>query len=213
MRRQVITFLKRALNPQPDARAEWPRILPAAVSIGSGTRLAGAQLRVEDANGCALNIGAESNIEGALIFEKSGAQINVGARTHIGGGALIDAACRIEIGDDVLVGFDVLLMDHDSHSLRFAIRRNDVRGMIEDTKNWTDVRMSPIDIHNKAWIGARAIILRGVTIGEGSIVAAGSVVTKSIPPWSIAAGNPARVVRVMTKDEREFEQAASICNK
>ncbi|MGI8654661.1 MAG: acyltransferase [Pyrinomonadaceae bacterium] len=213
MRRHIVTFLKRTLNPQPNARAEWPRILPGAVSIGSGTRIAGSQLRVEDANGCALDIGAQSNIEGALIFEKSGAQINVGARTHIGGGTLIDAACRIEIGNDVLVGFDALLMDHDSHSLRFAIRRNDVRGIIEGTKDWTDVRMAPIVIHDKAWIGARAIILRGVTIGEGSIVAAGSVVTKSIPAWSIAAGNPARIVRAMTEDERDFEQTALIGNK
>jgi acetyltransferase-like isoleucine patch superfamily enzyme len=57
------------------------------------------------------------------------------------------------------------------------------------------VVVKPVRIGDKSWIGLNVIILKGVEIGEGAVVAAGSVVTKNIPPWTIAAGNPARVIR------------------
>ncbi|MCC6483663.1 MAG: hypothetical protein IT209_02355 [Armatimonadetes bacterium] len=62
-------------------------------------------------------------------------------------------------------------------------------------KDWSHVKMAPVRICDKAWIGARAIILKGVTIGEGAVIGAGSVVTKDVPAWCVAAGNPARVIR------------------
>ena len=58
---------------------------------------------------------------------------------------------------------------------------------------WSDVANQPIKICKNAWIGTRSIILKGVTIGEGAIVAAGSVVTKDVPPYTLVAGNPAIV--------------------
>jgi len=58
------------------------------------------------------------------------------------------------------------------------------------------------NIKDKAWIGFNSIILKGVTIGEGSIVGAGSVVTKDIPDWSIVGGNPAKVIREISENER-----------
>jgi acetyltransferase-like isoleucine patch superfamily enzyme len=62
--------------------------------------------------------------------------------------------------------------------------------------------MKPVKINDRVWIGFNSIILKGVTIGEGGIVGAGSVVTKDVPPYTIVAGNPARVIREIPIDER-----------
>lgn len=157
---------------------------------------------MRDANGCSLTIGSDSNIEAALVLERSGARIGIGARTHIGSGTVVNAAEMIEIGDDVLIAFDVLISDHNSHSLSFRERKEDVRDWIKGKKDWANVAMAPVKIQNMAWIGARAIILKGVTIGEGAIVGAGSVVTKDVPSWTIVGGNPASVIRELTQEER-----------
>jgi acetyltransferase-like isoleucine patch superfamily enzyme len=61
---------------------------------------------------------------------------------------------------------------------------------------------SPVVIENDAWIGCMSIVLKGITIGEGAIVGAGSVVTKPIPPYSIVAGNPAQIVREIPRQDR-----------
>jgi len=63
------------------------------------------------------------------------------------------------------------------------------------TKNWQVVPMAPIHISDKVWIGFNVIILKGVNIGEGAIIAAGSVVTKDVPAWTLVGGNPARVIK------------------
>jgi acetyltransferase-like isoleucine patch superfamily enzyme len=119
----------------------------------------------------------------------------IGDRTHVGGGSLIDAAERIEIGNDVLISFDVVIMDHDSHALEFEKRRHDVADWLEGKKDWSHVPRRQVRIADKAWIGVRAMILKGVELGEGCVVAAGAVVTKDVPPWTLVAGVPARVVR------------------
>lgn len=206
MNTRIRSFLKRILGGRSlDPVREWPRLLEGRVNIGAGTRLSGATLAARDPAGCALSIGADSNVESALVFEKGDAQIRIGARTHVGGGTMLAAAQLIEIGDDVLVAFDALITDHNSHSLCFAERSGDVREWIQGRKDWSNVPMVPVKIGNKAWIGARAIILKGVTIGEGAVVGAGSVVTKDVPDWTIVAGNPARTIRQLTAEERRVE--------
>jgi acetyltransferase-like isoleucine patch superfamily enzyme len=65
-----------------------------------------------------------------------------------------------------------------------------------------EIGASPIIIEDDAWIGFNSIILKGVTIGKGSIVGAGSVVTKSVPPWTIVGGNPAKIIREIPENER-----------
>ncbi len=140
-----------------------------------------------------------------MVFEKDAAQIWIGSRTHAGSGTIVAAAQSIEIGDDVLIAFDALITDHNSHSLSFAERSRDVRDWISGRKDWSRVPTAAVKIGNKAWIGARAIILKGVTIGEGAVVGAGSVVTKDVPAWTIAAGNPARIIRPLTDEERRVE--------
>ncbi len=206
MKTRIRSFLKRTLVGRPlDPFQEWPRLLEGRVTIGAGTKLSGANLAVRDPAGCSLSIGADSNVEASLVFEKDSASISIGSRTHVGGGTVLAAACNIEIGDDVLVAFGALITDHNSHSLCFAERSNDVREWIRGRKDWAHVPMASVKIGNKAWIGARAIILKGVTIGEGAVAGAGSVVTKDVPDWTIVAGNPARIIRPLTAEERRVE--------
>jgi acetyltransferase-like isoleucine patch superfamily enzyme len=180
-------------------------LLGGRVSIGDGANINAARLAARQPDGCSLAIGNDSNIECALVFEKDSAHISVGARTHVGSGTIVAAAHSIEIGDDVLIAFDALITDHNSHSLVFADRSRDVRDWIGGRKDWSRVPMAAVKIGNKAWIGARAIILKGVNIGEGAVIGAGSVVTKDVPDWTIAAGNPARVIRPLTEEERKVE--------
>ena len=186
-------------------RVRWKRSIDGRLSIGVGTKVQCATLVVRNPQECSLVIGRYSDINANITLERENVQVAIGCRTHIGAGTLLDAAHSITIGSDVLIAFDVLVMDHNSHAIKFAERATDVQDWMKGGKDWTNVKTAAVEIHDKAWVGARAIVLRGVTIGEGAIVAAGSVVTKSVPPWTIVGGNPARVIRELTEDERRLE--------
>jgi galactoside O-acetyltransferase len=189
------SFLRRALRRPASRRQEWSRLLGDRLCIGEGTRIETASLVARNPAGCRLVLGANSNIECRIVFEREQASVEIGSRTHVGGGTLLDAAERIVIGDDVLVAFDVIVMDHDSHALGFERWRHDVAQWIEGRKDWTWVKRSAVEIADKAWIGARALLLKGVHVGEGAIVAAGSVVTRDVPAWTLVGGNPAKELR------------------
>ena len=79
---------------------------------------------------------------------------------------------------------------------------HDVEQWIKGRKDWSGVKIAPVQIENRAWLGFNVSVLPGVIIGEGAIVGACSLVTKSVPAWTIVAGNPARVLRELTTDER-----------
>jgi len=98
------------------------------------------------------------------------------------------AAQSIEIGNGVKIGGGVCIYDTDFHSLNPCSRQNPEL----DRK---EARSAPVKIGNHVFIGARSMILKGVHIGDNSIVGAGSVVSKDIPPNEIWAGNPARKLR------------------
>ena len=149
---------------------------------------------------CDLKVGEDSMIEGELIFDKSDAAISVGNRVFFSG--TIVAAKEVHIGDDVMISWGVTITDHNSHSLKSSERAQDVLDWKIGKKDWSNVKMSPVKICDKVWIGFNSIILKGVTIGEGAIVGAGSVVTKSVPPWTIVGGNPARVIREIPSEDR-----------
>ena len=154
--------------------------------------------------GVCVKIEEDSQLFGRLIVQTPGATIRIGRRTQIGAATLI-SACGIEVGDDVLIAWDVTLLDNDSHSLYWDERKNDVAQCAMDyrqtphdlarNKDWSVVPMQPIRIADKTWIGFGSTILKGVTIGEGAVVAAKSVVTRDVAPYSLVAGNPSRVIR------------------
>jgi len=150
---------------------------------------------------CRISIG-EMSIFLGRITERSNAIIEVGERCFIGAESLLIASKHISIGNDVMVASGVTFYDHNSHSLKWSDRKNDVVEWYYGRKNWDTVASKGICVKDKTWIGFNSIILKGVVIGEGAIVAAGSVVTKSVPAWSIVAGNPARLIREIPPDER-----------
>jgi acetyltransferase-like isoleucine patch superfamily enzyme len=151
-------------------------------------------------NNCIVHVDEQTQIAGTLIFDKDNAFISIGKRGFMNG--TIIAAHSIEIGDDVLISWGTTIVDHNSHSISFSNRSSDAINWITGKKDWSHVKIAPIKICDKVWIGFNAIILKGVTIGEGAVVGAGSVVTKDVPPWTIVAGNPARVIREIPEDER-----------
>lgn len=105
----------------------------------------------------------------------------------IGNNFYMNAGCHIlgeiTIGNDVLIGPKTLIWGKDKE-----IRRGELIRKQPDIK-------SPITIGNDVWIGANATILKGVYIGDGAVIGAGSVVTKNIPEYAIAVGNPAKVIK------------------
>jgi galactoside O-acetyltransferase len=158
-----------------------------------------------------INIGTESVLGCLVVLERATGCVNIGSRTYIGGGSKLIASTSISIGNDVMISWGCTIVDHDSHSLDYRQRAEDIqswrRGLIKGglqvaaaNKNWDYVKQAPISIHDKAWIGMDVLILKGVTIGEGAVVAARSVVTKDVPPWTLAAGNPAQKIRLLPKD-------------
>lgn len=148
-----------------------------------------------------LLVGSGSIIETKIVFERELASVFIGDRTFIGAG-VVTVSHSVRIGNDVMIAWGVCVSDHNSHSTTFSIRKSDVTDWLQGKKEWDGVLFAPVVISDKAWIGFNSILLKGVTIGEGAIVGAGSVVTKSVPPWTIVAGNPARIIREIPENER-----------
>lgn len=116
--------------------------------------------------------------------------VKMGKNVFIGYGVYVDVdGCDIiNIGDNVLIAAQCLFLAHRRNIGTYK------RGMLQN--ELTYIR-EPIVIEKNASIGMRSIIMPGVTIGEGAVIAAGSVVTKNVPPYTIVAGNPAKVIRVI----------------
>ena len=116
-------------------------------------------------------------------------------------GALVMAEERIEIGSHCLISWNVGIADSDFHPLEPAQRIIDAHALapfFKDRPPRPKLRTVPVIISDNVWIGMNAVILKGVTIGENSVVAAGAVVTKSVPPNVVVAGNPAVITKTLT---------------
>jgi acetyltransferase-like isoleucine patch superfamily enzyme len=110
----------------------------------------------------------------------AGGHLEIGNNVFINYGTSLVSSNHVKIGDDCLIGAHAMIMDCDFHR-------------VED-KAW-DTTGVPIILEDRVWIGNRSIVLKGVRIGHDSVVAAGSVVTHDVPPRTVVAGVPARVVR------------------
>lgn len=146
-----------------------------------------------------IRIGSYSCIRGNLEVQRDGGFIEIGERCYIGDGTRIWAANRITIGNNVLVAHNCNIFDNDTHPIDYLERRKDAENIIWHgvRNNFSTLRSIDIQIGNDVWIGANVSIMKGVTIGDRSIVGSGSVVTDSFPDDVVIVGNPARIVKYL----------------
>jgi acetyltransferase-like isoleucine patch superfamily enzyme len=147
-----------------------------------------------------LIVGSNSHIRGEILVYESGS-FKIGTHSYLGPGSRIWCRQSIKIGSHVLISHFVDIHDTNAHSLDWRLRRQESLELFENGRSVLspDVIDSPIVIEDDVWIGLKSTILKGVTIGRGAVVAAGSVVTKDVPPFTLVAGNPARIVRELPR--------------
>jgi len=190
-------------NVQQDRHVQddwWKEPIPPNVEFGEGFYCETAQvfrfLRTREAG--AIKIGNHVSCYAGCSFSigKNGC-CTIGNFTLLNG-ALVMAEERIEIGSHCLISWNVGIADSDFHPIEPAQRLIDAEALAPFFKSRPPrpkLKTAPVKICDNVWIGMNATILKGVNIGDNSVVAAGSVVTKSVEPNTIVAGNPAVVVK------------------
>jgi acetyltransferase-like isoleucine patch superfamily enzyme len=157
--------------------------LRSATSVGSRVRIWGTP---SITNRGILEIGDRVRIIAEPLATQigvgKGGQMTIGERTFINYGCSISASQLVRIGPRCNIGSHTILMDNDFHSVE-PERRDELPPS------------APIILEENVWVGVRAVILRGVTIGAGSVIAAGSVVSKDVAPRSLVGGIPAKLIR------------------
>jgi maltose O-acetyltransferase len=181
--RMVAGDLYQADDPELGAALLWARGLQDRFNRSAAADDAERRAVLEELLG---EIGAETEIRPPLRCDY-GTQIRIGARTFVNFGLVALDVAAITIGDDVQIGPNVQLLT-PTHPLDADLRR----------AKWESAE--PIVIGHNAWLGGGAIVLPGVTVGDNAVVGAGAVVTKDVPPNSVVAGNPARVIRTLEID-------------
>lgn len=111
------------------------------------------------------------------------ARIRIGRRSVLSNNVTVISCVAVDIGEECLIGDGVLIVDSDFHHTDPLKRRE------------TPENDAPVSIGDNVWLGSRVTVLKGVSIGRNSVVAAGSVVTRDVPENTIVAGNPAKVIR------------------
>src|ERR1700752_169682 len=185
-------MFQRAIIGLADSVLGWRSRFSSGVKIGRGSSI--VWRRIRNVKGNSLLVGENSIVHAGISFEEAGGEIRIGNRCFIGRSHLV-CYRSLTIGDDVIMSWGVTIVDHDSHSISWEERRDDVVDWAKGWKSWKHVAHAPVVVQDKAWIGFNVSVLKGVTIGEGAVVGACSVVTHDISPYALAVGNPARVVR------------------
>lgn len=173
-----------------DASVAWGAVVrdPSHVSIGPGARVGThAELWAfggHPQGGPAIVLAASADIRSFALLHAYGGSISVGRRSCVNHFCFVSGAGGVEIGDDVMLGTHtvVLSSEHGLEDLDLPMTQQPLTSQ-------------PVLIEEDVYIGAHATILPGVTVGRGAIIGAGAVVTRSVPPYAVVAGVPARVVR------------------
>ena len=197
LRKTLRHFVWKLLGPPPDFHAASSRqratIHPDAV-LHPGHEI--SNLHGDRAK---IVLGAHAHLRGQLLVFWQGGEIRIGEWSYIGQGSCLWSRNSIVVGHHVLVSHGVDIHDGNSHPLGWEARRRDTEAILggENPMPDSDVRTAPVVIEDDAWIGFKATVLKGVRIGRGAVVAAGAVVTKDVPPFSVVAGNPAKVIKTL----------------
>jgi len=166
-------------SKESNVRINYPFVIshPELISIGKGTTIL-----------------EYSRIQPYPEITDQTPHVRIGSRCFLGYRLCILAGADISIGDDVLFASDVSIVSHN-HGINPDGESPYIRQKL---------RVLPIKIGNNCWVGDKAIILPGVEIGNGCVIGGGAVVSKSIPEYSIAVGNPARVIKRYNFESNEW---------
>jgi acetyltransferase-like isoleucine patch superfamily enzyme len=149
-----------------------------------------------------IRFGAYARVDGTVeVYERG--RLTVGSHFFLGR-SRIYCAHEMNIGNYVLISDNVSIMDSDLHPIQARHRRGIAEawsaGAFPDV--YVGIPGAAVSIADDVWIGFGASVLKGVTIGQGAIVGAGSLVNADVPPWTMVAGTPARVIRELAPHER-----------
>jgi acetyltransferase-like isoleucine patch superfamily enzyme len=151
---------------------------------------------INDAERNAVQIGHSCTV-GCDLYCASRGHIQIGNDCWIGSDSAIRSAVGVAIGNRCAISQGVDIRDNNTHPLCPVARRESMLKSVSgwNLQLWYDSECAPVLIGDDVWIGLRAIILKGVVIGDAAVIAAGAVVTHDVPAYSVVAGNPARVVK------------------
>jgi acetyltransferase-like isoleucine patch superfamily enzyme len=150
-----------------------------------------------------IKIDLNTIILGELLTFAHDGSIEIGKFCYIGANSRIWSAKNITIGDRVLISHNVNIHDTDGHPIDADERHNHFKQILtigHPSEN-IDIPTDAVTIEDDVWIGFNSTILKGVTIGKGAIIGASSVVTKNVSAYTIVAGNPAKFIRKIDKNE------------
>lgn len=147
-----------------------------------------------------IRFGEYTMVDSAILSVlKIGGEISIGDYCFVGPGTRIWSVKKITIGNRVLISHNVNIQDNISHPLDSKERHEDYKHIFTTGDQLeVDFKAEEIVIEDDVWIGFNAIIRKGIKIGKGAIVGAGSVVTKDVPPYAIVVGNPAQIIKYTT---------------
>ena len=180
----ILRFLRQKLYVEPTAKS--------LIQIGAKAHI--EEIPSINGNGTVI-FGESVHISGKFIISfmnkyQDQPRLTIDDATFIGHMTRFSIADKISIGNSVLIGANCMMMDNDGHPHDFKKRRDGV-AVKKD-------KIFPVCIEDDVWLGNGVLVLKGVTIGARSIIAARSVVTKSIPADTIAGGNPCKVIRFLS---------------
>lgn len=149
------------------------------IELGNHIRLISAK--------CAYNSG---NLSGGVFLRTAGSGIiKTGDEVYLNGTTIISEE-EVILGNRIMIGANTVILDTNSHNVPYKDR----------LRRWDKIMRKPVKVEDDVWIGANCFILKGVTIGRGSVIGAGSVVNNDVKPFSIYAGNPAVFVKSIQEE-------------
>jgi acetyltransferase-like isoleucine patch superfamily enzyme len=172
--------------------------LPASIELGAGSVLTGehALRRFRSRQADAVKVGHSSTLDGVHFALGETARLRIGDWCHLSAVMLL-CEQEVRIGSYVAIGWNTAIADSDFHPIAPAQRQQDAIACspiagVNDRR--PHVATSPVVIEDDVWIGPCVTILKGVRIGRGAVIEAGSLVTRDIPPNAYVIGNPARIM-------------------